>query len=109
VSDFPVHTITVTRISYEMPRGNFLTEPPVCEYTINHGVCELRGDECLVESQVQEMGLHAALFGVWDTWELLNRIEVKDYQVRGWVSKFDVPGEPVEWDAGIEEVGDEDA
>jgi hypothetical protein len=109
VTDFPVHTITVTRISYEMPRGNFLTEPPVCEYTIDHGVCELRGDECLVESQVQEMGLHAALFGVWDTWDQLNRIEVKDYQVQGWVSKFDVPGEPVEYDAGIEEVGDEDA
>ena len=105
MSDFPVHTITVTRVAYEEPRGNYLTEPPMCEYEIAHGICEVRGEECIVEGTVSELGLHAALFGVWDTWDQNNRLEAgRSYRVRGWVTKFDVPGEPVEYDAGIEEV-----
>ena len=109
MTDFPTHTITVTKVSYEEPRGNYLTELPVCEYEIDHGVCEVRGEECIVEGNVQELGLHAALYGVWDTWDQLNRLEAgREYRVRGWVSKFDIPGEPIEYDAGIEEVDEDD-
>jgi hypothetical protein len=102
-----VHVITVTRAEYREPRGNFLVEWGDCDYTIDHGACELRGDECIVESTVRELGMHGALYGVWDSWDQGNRVEPGEYRVRGWVEKFDVPGEPVEYDAGIEEV-DED-
>jgi hypothetical protein len=102
-----VHVITVTRAEYEEPRGNFVVEWIDFDYEIDHGVCELRGDDCIVESTVRELNLHAALFGVWDSWDQGNRIEVGQYRVRGWVEKFDVPGEPIEWDAGIELI-DED-
>jgi hypothetical protein len=109
VTDFPVHTITVTKVSYETPRGVHLTEPPICEYEIDHGVCGVRGEECIVEGHVQELGLHAALYGVWDSWDQNNRLEAgRTYRVRGWVSKYDIPGEPIEWDAGIEEVDEDD-
>jgi len=109
MAEFDVHTITVTRVSYEEPHGNNLTELPLCEYTIDHGACEQRGEECLVEEHVNELGLHAAMFGVWDTWSQNNRLQAgATYRVRGWTSKYDVPGEPIEYDAGIEEVEDED-
>jgi hypothetical protein len=105
VSDFPVHTIVVTKVAYDDPVLFMGIEPSEIEYGIGHGECTLRGEECIVEGTVSELGLHAALFGVWDK---DHRLEVRDYQVRGWTSKHDVPGEPIEYDAGIEEVDEED-
>jgi hypothetical protein len=108
--EMPVHRITVTRAEYEPhdeARSKLLVEWGECDYEIDHGACRARGDECIVESTVRELGMHGALYGVWDTWEQGNRVTVGVYRVRGWVSKYDVPGEPIEYDAGIELV-DED-
>jgi hypothetical protein len=98
---FPVHEIRVTKVAYDDPPTDLGIEPTTLKYRISHGTCERRGDECLVEDTITELGLHAALFGVFDT---SNRLTVAHYWVRGWVSKHDVPGEAIEYDAGIEEV-----
>jgi hypothetical protein len=102
---FPVHTIVVTKVAYDDPVFFMGIDPSEIEYGIGHGECTLRGEECIVESIVSDLGLHSAIFGVFDT---ENRLEVRDYQVRGWTSKYDVPSEPIEYDAGIELVDDED-
>ena len=65
-----------------------------------------RQHQALQPARVQQLGLHAALYGVWDSWDQNNRLEVGEYRVRGWVTKFDIPGEPIEYDAGVEEVDD---
>jgi hypothetical protein len=90
---FPDHVLTVEAVE---DLDGFDSD----QYTLDHGKCELRGDECIVESTVHELGLRAALNGVYST----DPVELRTYRVRGWVSKYDVPGEPIEYDAGIEEV-----
>lgn len=102
--EFAVHAITVTSVSYDDPGDEYGIEPTECSFEIDHGKCTDRGDDCLVEQTVRELGLHAALFGVFD---VDHRVEQRSYRVLGWVQKYDVPGEPVEYDAGIS-VLDED-
>jgi len=104
----PIHRIVVTRIVYDQPGDDFGIDPSELEYEIDHGACQARGEECIVEGIVGDLGLHAALFGVWDRGEGENRIQERVYRVRGWVSKTPAtPNGPEEWDAGIELV-DED-
>jgi hypothetical protein len=104
---FPVHTITVTSVVYEEPSPlDIFGIDPIEEYVIDHGECELRGDECTVEGIVTDIGLHQSIFGVWDT---THRLETKAYRVRGWVGHSPAtPNGPEEWDAGIEEVDDDE-
>lgn len=87
-----VHLLTVVSVETEDGAGTD-------EYMLDHRDCELRGDECLVESTVQELGIRGALLGVWSKVET---VELGAYKVRGWVQKYDVPGAPIEYDAGIE-------
>jgi hypothetical protein len=103
----PIHTITVTHVAYDDPAEGFGIEPSDLGYEIEHGACPWRGDDCLVEEHVREMGLHQALFGVWDKGEGDNRLVTERvYRVRGWVSKTPAtPNGPEEYDAGIEQVG----
>ena len=99
----PVHTITVTHDRLRRPAESFGIDPSDLGYEIDHGACNARGEECIVEGTVTELGLHQAVFGVWDK---DNRLEAKTYRFRGWVSKSPAtPNGPEEWDAGIEEVG----
>jgi hypothetical protein len=104
-----VHTITVTRVEYEEPAASdvFGIDPIECAYEIDHGECNLRDEECLVQSTITDLGLHAALFGVWDS---EHRLEEKSYRVRGWTSTSPAtPNGPAEYDAGIEEVDDDES
>ena len=98
-SPYRVHTLTVISVETEDGSGTD-------EYMIEHGSCELRGDECLVESTVQELGIRGALLGIWSKTET---VELGTYRVRGWVQKYDVPGAPIEYDAGIEVVDDDES
>jgi hypothetical protein len=99
VNPYPIHTLVVEAV--EDLDGLVETD----QYTLDHGTCELRGDECLVESTVRELGLRGAINGVWSK----DPVELRTYRVRGWVTKYDIPGAPIEYDAGIEEVGDDEA
>ena len=106
---FAVHTITVLQVEYEEPSEAdvFGIDPIDVQFQINHGHCDLRGIECIVEEIVGEIGLHQAMFGVWDK---DHRLEVRDYRVRGWTSYSPAtPNGPEEYDAGIEEVDDDAA
>ena len=103
---FPVHEIKVLRIEYDEPASQYGIDPTECEYEIDHMRCELRGEECIVEGIVTDIGLHQSLFGVWDT---EHRLETKIYRVRGWASVSPAtPNGPEEYDAGIEEINDDE-
>jgi hypothetical protein len=103
---FPVHTITVIHVEYEEPVDRWSNEPEVLDYRIDHGECTQRAEECIVESIVTDIGVHAALFGVWDK---DNRLTARDYRVQGWASVSPAtPNGPEEYDAGIEWVDDEE-
>jgi hypothetical protein len=102
-ASFPVHRIVVTKAR---PDPDF-DDGQELEFTIEHGECTQEDEACIVESTVRELGLRSALFGIWGE-EVRPRVEVKTYKVRGWVSKYDIPGAPIEYDAGIEEVDDAD-
>jgi hypothetical protein len=102
----PVHEVRVTRIAYDDPPSSIGIDPTELEYEIDHGTCDARGEECIVEGSIRELGMHQAMFGVWDK---DNRLEAKTYRLRGWVSKSPAtPNGPEEWDAGIEPVEDDD-
>lgn len=106
---FPVHQIKVWRVRYDVPGDQFGIDPSELGYEIDHGTCEWRGEECLVESTVNDLGLHAAMFGVWSKGENGERLEETVYRVRGWASMSpDTPNGPAEYDAGIEIVDADD-
>jgi hypothetical protein len=97
---FPVHVLTVISVEYEEPLDKFSNYPTELDYRIDHGECQYRGEDCLVEAIVTDIGLHAALFGVWD---VDNRLQPSDYRVQGWASTSPAtPNGPEEYDAGIE-------
>lgn len=102
-----VHEITVTHVAYDDPPTSLGIDPSELDYAIDHGECTWRSDDCLVEEYVREIGLHQAMFGVWDKDHRLEQGKV--YRVRGWVSVSpDTPNGPAEYDAGIELVDDDD-
>jgi len=68
------------------------------EYDIDHGNCTADPEECLISQTINDLGWQAAIFGVFSK----DQPQVGTFKVRGWESKYDVPGYPIEWDAGIE-------
>jgi hypothetical protein len=90
-SPYTEHLLTVIAVETEDGSGTD-------EYMLQHGTCEFRDDDCLVESTVRDLGLRGALNGVWSK----DPVALGSYRVRGWVQKYDVPGAPIEYDAGIE-------
>jgi hypothetical protein len=97
--EFALHEIVVIRAEVD-PEASDGQE---IEYHVVHGACPMIDDDCLVSSIVRDLGLRSALYGIWGA-DTRPRIEVKTYVVRAWEQKYDIPGMPVEWDAGIEEV-----
>lgn len=83
-----IHTLTVTG------RGDMRDD---VTYTLEHGDCA-EPDNCFIEQHLNELGVDTALCGVWGD----ETVPVGSYQIIGWSSKYDVPGEPVEYDAGVD-------
>lgn len=98
---FPVHVVRVLKATYL--EGGTWVHPEELECEVSHRGCEYRGYECIVEETISELGLHAAVYGSFHAGpERLKKGQV--LYVQGWASTFDVPGEPIEYDAGIEVV-----
>jgi hypothetical protein len=96
---YPVHVLSVKAVESLDGYGEDW-------YLLDHGTCEHRGEDCLVESMIRDLGIRGALLGVWSKVET---VELRSYRVRGWVTKYPAtPNGPEEYDAGIEVVTDDD-
>ena len=83
------HTVTVHRISSARDDAT---------YDLTHDDCADAPD-CFVAEQLNELGVDSALIGVWEKGIVDDGLTLT---VDVWVDKYDVPGEPVEYDAGLE-------
>lgn len=104
---FSVHTITITEIvvyddgspDWDSPSG----DPIEYEYELDHGDCPY--EECSVWMDLHEGGsLRDVLMGPSYQWGNESKQPYPwktTYYVKTWVSRFDVPGEPIEYDQGL--------
>lgn len=96
---FPVHELAILRAwecaDTDEPEYDYaLVHPPEC------GRGEWPADDCMLVLELSEGGLPSVLCGY--SWRGDQAYPwLTTYYLRGWVSKFDVPGEPIEYDAGV--------
>lgn len=107
---FVVHTITITNVWVNSLEDELKSEGECWEgeveyeYDLDHGTCPY--EECSVWMDLHEGGsLRDVLMGssyYWGNEEKQPYPWKTTYYVRTWVSRHDIPGEPVEYDQGLD-------
>lgn len=88
-----IHTLTVTH-AYDEGEGYV-----EYEWVLDHGDCFI-GEDCAVSMDLHESSLEDALCGyAWGDGQTYPYRTT--YYLVAWASRYDVPGEPIEYDAGL--------